>query len=224
MPKYSFGVVAALMALAGCSNTDTDTRSTTSEPSSTASAGLMENAQHKDHEGHEEHGMAMGQGMNHAMGTSGLESLRTLSGKEFDIAFLSQMIAHHEAAVVMAEQALKTAKDAGTRQDAQNVIKAQTAEIKQMTDWLRQWYDTDPSKEQQALVNTDMRSMMAMPVASEKMFYEMMVPHHQGAIDMSELAADKANRPEVKTLAAQIIRDQKAEIGSYQKKLQQGQQ
>jgi uncharacterized protein (DUF305 family) len=168
--------------------------------------------------------MAMGQGMNHTMGTSGLESLRKLSGRDFDSAFLSQMIAHHEAAVVMAEQTLKTAEDAETRQDVQKVISAQSAEIRQMTDWLRQWYDTDPSKEQQALVNADMQNMMTMPITSEKMFYEMMVPHHQGAIDMSQMALNKADRPEVKNLAAQIIRDQTAEITAYQKKLRQGQQ
>jgi uncharacterized protein (DUF305 family) len=220
--------LGVILALAGCSNPDTDSRSATSNSAPVAAASAGSSTEHGDHgaaghqahEGHEAHG---GQGMNHEMGTSGLTSLRKLTGKDFDIAFLSQMIAHHEAAIVMAEQALKTAKDTKTRQDAQQVVSAQTAEIKQMTGWLKQWYAADLSKEQQALVNADMQSIMAMPVTNEAMFYQMMVPHHQGAIDMSELALTKAERPEVKKLAGQIIRDQKAEIAGYQAKLRQEQ-
>ncbi len=207
-----FAGIGAMTMLAGCTSPDAGTRSA----SAPTAAENAPQADHADHEGHEDHGKTM----DHTMGISGLESLRKLPGKDFDIAFLSQMIAHHEAAVVMAEQALKTAKDEAVLQDARQVVTAQTGEIKQMTDWLQQWHGVEPSREQQALVNADMESMMAMPVTSGKMFYEMMIPHHQGAIDMSELALEKAERPEVKKLAEQIIRDQKAEIASYQKKLQ----
>jgi uncharacterized protein (DUF305 family) len=159
---------------------------------------------------------AMGHGNGgHAMGTSGIEALKALRGREFDIAFLSQMIAHHQAAVVMAEQALKTASKPETKQEAQKVIAAQTKEIAQMTRWLKEWYNAEPSKEQQALVNTDMQAMMSMPITSDQAFFEMMIPHHQGAIDMSELVPDRTERAEVKQLAQQIIRDQKAEIARY---------
>ena len=162
-----------------------------------------------------EHG-AMNHGHNgHAMGTSGIEALKALKGKEFDIAFLSQMIAHHQAAVGMAEQALKTASKPETKQEAQKVVEAQTKEIAQMTGWLKEWYSTEPSKEQQALVNADMQAMMSMPITSDRMFFEMMIPHHQGAIDMSELVPERSERAEVKQLAQQIIRDQKAEIARY---------
>ena len=80
------------------------------------------------------------EGMSMAMGTTGMDALKTLKAKEFDIAFLSQMIAHHEAAVTMAKQALTAAKKPETKQNAQKVIGAQTKEIAQMTAWLKEWY------------------------------------------------------------------------------------
>lgn len=43
-------------------------------------------------------------------------------------------------------------------------------------------------------------------------FIEEMIPHHQGAIDMSNLALKKSTHPELKQLAQNIIKDQSAEI------------
>ena len=40
-----------------------------------------------------------------------------------------------------------------------------------------------------------------------------MVPHHQGAIAMAELALRKARRPEIRALAQRIISSQSQEIG-----------
>lgn len=177
-----------------------------------------------DGHGHDGHGHDSGDAAaaSHSMGNSGMDALKTLEGKAFDIAFLSQMIAHHKAAVMMAKQALDTASKPETKQEAQKVIDAQSKEIAQMTGWLKQWYAVTPSQEQQALVNADMKGMMEMPVTSDQMFFAMMIPHHQGAIDMSALVPTRSKRPEVKKLAEQIIRDQKAEIAVYQRRLGQG--
>jgi len=43
-------------------------------------------------------------------------------------------------------------------------------------------------------------------------FIVMMIPHHQGAIDMAELALTRAQHSEIKQLAEAIIRDQNREI------------
>jgi uncharacterized protein (DUF305 family) len=43
-------------------------------------------------------------------------------------------------------------------------------------------------------------------------FIEMMIPHHQGAIEMANLALQKAQHPEVKKLATTIKADQTKEI------------
>ena len=47
----------------------------------------------------------------------------------------------------------------------------------------------------------------------DKHFIEQMIPHHEGAVAMAKLALLKSKRPEVKTLATAIIKDQNKEIG-----------
>ena len=164
-------------------------------------------------------GMAMG-GMNMdnssmKMGSSGQDALKSLSGKEFNIAFLSQMIAHHQGAVDMAKDVLKVAKQTETKTEAQAVVTNQEKEIKKMTAWLHDWYGVTPSAAQMDLVKADMKGMMGMKVTDDKMFFQMMLPHHQGAIDMSQLALKQSDKAEVKELAQQIIKAQEAEIGRY---------
>lgn len=48
----------------------------------------------------------------------------------------------------------------------------------------------------------------------DKHFIEQMIPHHEGAIAMANLALQKAKRPEIKTLATAIIAAQTTEIQS----------
>ena len=47
-------------------------------------------------------------------------------------------------------------------------------------------------------------------------FLKGMIPHHQGAIDMSEELIKKTKDPELKAFAEKIIKDQKAEINMMQ--------
>ena len=53
-----------------------------------------------------------------------------------DVAFAQGMIPHHQGAIAMAQTELKYGKDPHMRQLAENVIKAQRAEIKTMRKWL----------------------------------------------------------------------------------------
>jgi uncharacterized protein (DUF305 family) len=48
--------------------------------------------------------------------------------------------------------------------------------------------------------------------SSDTRFIVMMIPHHQGAIAMAELAITRARRPEIKALAQRIITSQSREI------------
>ena len=79
--------------------------------------------------------MGTGNAMDDMM--SGLTGLR---GDAFDKAFLSQMIIHHEGAVVMAEAALRDAKHSELKSMAEDIISAQTREIEQMRNWRKTWY------------------------------------------------------------------------------------
>lgn len=65
------------------------------------------------------------------------------TGDEFDKAFLSEMIMHHEGAVEMAEAVLKNAKHAELKNLANAIISAQTTEIQQMQVWQTQWYGAE---------------------------------------------------------------------------------
>ena len=47
---------------------------------------------------------------------------------------------------------------------------------------------------------------------SDRVFVEMMIPHHQGAIEMARVALRHAKDPETKRMAQKIIDDQEREI------------
>ena len=51
----------------------------------------------------------------------------------------------------------------------------------------------------------------------DKAFIEMMIAHHEGAIDMAELAETNAEREEIKTLSTQILDAQTTEIAQMKK-------
>lgn len=46
----------------------------------------------------------------------------------------------------------------------------------------------------------------------DRAFIDMMVPHHQSAVEMAKIAQDRAERPELRTLAGEIIAAQEGEI------------
>ena len=80
----------------------------------------------------------MDEGMDHSSMMSGMvsaddmETLTTLRGAEFDVAWLKAMIAHHEGAIDMARDVLDDGDDAATADLAQKIIDGQTAEIDRM--------------------------------------------------------------------------------------------
>jgi len=58
-----------------------------------------------------------------------LSALGSKTGREFDIAWIEAMIAHHEGAIAMADEVLKLGSNADTRRLAESIISAQRAEI-----------------------------------------------------------------------------------------------
>ena len=58
---------------------------------------------------------------------------------EFDLEFINQMTPHHDGAVAMAEEALQKSEKPEIKTLANQIIKAQEAEIKMMNEWKTKW-------------------------------------------------------------------------------------
>lgn len=69
-----------------------------------------------------------------------MAGLQGKTGDEFDKAFLSGMILHHEGAVAMAQVVLKTSKRPELIKLANDIISAQTSEIQMMKTWQSTWF------------------------------------------------------------------------------------
>ncbi|HEY9747246.1 MAG TPA: DUF305 domain-containing protein [Allocoleopsis sp.] len=59
---------------------------------------------------------------------------------EFDLRFINAMTPHHEGAVTMAKDALNKSQRPEIKQLAQDIIQSQEAEIQQMQQWRKAWY------------------------------------------------------------------------------------
>jgi len=159
-----------------------------------------------------------------SMTMQAMAELQKLQGRNFDIAYMSMMIDHHKGAVEMAQAILKVSKDARIRKAAQEIIAVQNKEIAQLTGWLRSWYGVAPSQRYMAMMRADMKPMMDTSLmgmkprhgsSPDRAFLEGMIPHHQGAVDMSKLCLQKAARAELKRFCQGVIAVQSREIEQY---------
>lgn len=78
--------------------------------------------------------------MNSMMSTM-MAGLNGKTGAEFDKAFLSEMIVHHQGAVVMAQAVLKNSKRPELIKLANDIISAQKEEIAKMQGWQKAWFN-----------------------------------------------------------------------------------
>ncbi len=130
----------------------------------------------------------------------------------FDATFIDGMIVHHQGAITMAQQALKDAQHPELKQLAEAIVKAQQTEIDQMKQWRSAWY---PNLKDTGGMMMDMGPMTVGTDATQPFdirFIDAMVPHHESAISMAKEAQQKAEHPEIKSLADAIIKAQTSEI------------
>ncbi len=85
-----------------------------------------------------------GTAMQHGGKSSGsmsdmMTSLNGKKGEEFDKAFLSSMIVHHQDAVEMSKAAQTDAEKQEIKDLAEDIIKAQESEIQMMQQWQKDW-------------------------------------------------------------------------------------
>ncbi len=139
-----------------------------------------------------------------------------------DIAFAKGMIPHHRQAVEMAGLAPDRAQSAEVKKLAADIEKAQDPEIKTLSGWLTSWGEDVPAE---GAMDHSMHGMGGMMTAEEMTglenssgkafdtaFLEMMVKHHEGAVEMAKTEqADGAYGPATR-MAGDIISSQSAEI------------
>ncbi len=79
-----------------------------------------------------------------------VSELKDERGDDFDKAFISGMIAHHEGAVAMAKLSESQAKHGEIKELSKNIISAQENEIAEMKQWQSQWGYSDEAEEHNA--------------------------------------------------------------------------
>jgi uncharacterized protein (DUF305 family) len=86
-----------------------------------------------------DHGAMQMPGM---MSEAALRQLRLANDKDFDLAFVDMMTAHHEGAIDMANTELRDGALPEVKRLAQQIIDAQQTEIDQFATWQQQWEAT----------------------------------------------------------------------------------
>ena len=216
-------LTVGLVALgAACQNAAVNTNSATNQNqmnrnSTPANANSMNGNSMMNH-----NSMAMNDSSNMS-GMSDMKSSPDAAKQPYDLQFLDTMSHHHQGAVDMAKVAVEKAQHPELKAFAQKIIADQNKEIAQMKDWREKWFAGKPMAMNMEMpgMNDSMKMMMgdemkkmeaATGNAFDLMFLDMMTPHHAGAITMGREALTKAEHPEIKTLANQIIKAQEAEI------------
>ncbi|MEU1892882.1 DUF305 domain-containing protein [Streptomyces pristinaespiralis] len=140
-----------------------------------------------------------------------------------DVAFAQGMIPHHRQAVEMADLAETRAGSADVKELAAEIKKAQDPEIKTLSGWLTSWGEDVPKEgEGGDHAGHSMSGMMtaeemtelekASGKAFDTAFLEMMIKHHEGAVEMAKTEKADGSYQPGKDMADAIITSQSAEI------------
>ena len=149
------------------------------------------------------------------------------SAVPFDRAFIDAMVPHHRSAIEVA----KAAKTAGLTQTelveiADAIIATQQEEIDTMLAWREEWFGSreldpeGPKELERAGVDLGMEhggEDIADADDVDAAFAAAMIPHHEGAIRMAEMAWVEGEHEEIRNLADQIVGAQEREIQRLEK-------
>jgi uncharacterized protein (DUF305 family) len=185
--------------------------------------------------GHGEHGNAKGSGgmagMDHSnmdhgsmgMGPGGMAREMVMeNGKYSDKAFIDAMVPHHQGAVDMAEVALENAEHEEIEQLSRNIISTQRDELEELKAIKEQEVGTSEvpmemsAQEMQMMGMTD-PDALANKDPFDKAFIDAMIPHHESAIEMAQVAYRQSDNPEIRVLAEGIVEAQTREIAQMER-------
>ena len=140
-----------------------------------------------------------------------------------DVSFVQAMIPHHEQAIHMVELVLEHGNSPDVRKLATTIKVKQEEELKTMEHLLHEWH---MKKEEHGPKHPGMLSEEKLKeleetegVEFDKLFLELMIEHHEGAIHLAEEAEHKGENEEVEKLAAEIKRGQEHEIEKMEMEL-----
>jgi uncharacterized protein (DUF305 family) len=140
------------------------------------------------------------------------------NGRYSDERFIDAMVPHHQGAIAMARVALDNAEHEEMIRLSQTIISAQQAEIEELKAIKKEEFGT--SQVPMEMSPQQMRGMGMMMDPQElanrdpfdREFIDAMIPHHQSAIEMAQVASEKSNNPQIKEFAENVISAQQREI------------
>ncbi|MGN9761955.1 DUF305 domain-containing protein [Streptomyces sp. SD31] len=184
------------------------------------------------------------EGMDHGSGSSASATSDPTAGdnpapgafNDADVMFAQMMIPHHEQALDMSKLADGRASDAEIKTLAADIEKAQDPEIQTMKSWLKAWGKPESAEESMPgmdhgsggmghgsgmsgmMSEEDMQKLEAAKGTEfDRMFAEMMIEHHEGAITMAKDEQKNGRNATAKRLAAAVVKTQSAEVEKFQK-------
>jgi uncharacterized protein (DUF305 family) len=164
-------------------------------------------------------------GMNHTS-----SSTPAATYNDADVTFATQMIPHHQQAVQMAGMAGYQATTPAVKKLAAAIKAAQDPEIKLMSGWLTSWGKPVPSPEHgghnmsgDGMMTEDEMSELgnAKGAMFDRMWTQMMIKHHQGAVTMAKAEQTNGKDPASIALAKKIQSAQTTEIATMKRLLGQ---
>ena len=152
------------------------------------------------------------------------ESASSTAGNPVDRAFIAGMVPHHESAVEMAKIAQRRGESTFVKQLADDIVRTQNEEINLMRREDKKL--ADAGIKQGSLGVPEHMTGMGGDISSlktadpfDKAFINMMIPHHEGAVEMARAELARGGDPELLELAQQIIDAQEREISEMREQL-----
>lgn len=153
---------------------------------------------------------------NGANASTHAKSLQNLGMNE--IMFAQMMIPHHEQAISMSEIALKKSRNQAILKLSNQIKSLQGIEKSQLAYWLKATDSSmtmDHDMQMSGMLTTkELASLKRLTGTQfDRTFLQLMIKHHQGALEMLDLISDSKNT-EAKALAKAIKSAQSKEITS----------
>jgi uncharacterized protein (DUF305 family) len=141
-----------------------------------------------------------------------------------DVVFLQNMVLHHTQAITMSQIARNQASAAQVKDLAARIETEQSPQIQQMNSLLSEWGIPAPATPGgTGTTNAVGHGQLPGTVSGagfDRAFLEMMIVHHQDAVNISQIELAQASNPATRNLAQQIISVDQAQINEMQTLLQ----